>query len=214
MIFFFLTFILLKKHEYDCLNIINLYRQEHGLKPLIVNPKLEKAARMQSKHQKDIRTCTHAGPIGNELFYVRIMNAGYDALGTAENVAQGYGTEYVDLVERWKKSLPHNKNILNPIYNETGIACEIDTYDNKSYWTQVFAEKDNRSNSNIKIEDNNSKVMVKPELMSCCANYDCSYHKNRVEMKESKIDEYEIDVTVSSEKSDESYESTEQVNVI
>lgn len=194
MIFFFLTLILNKNHEYNCLKEINLYRQQHGLQPLIQNPNLSSAARKQSKHQRDIRTCTHTGPSGNEFFYSRIKNAGYNAVETGENVAIGYGTGYKKLLDRWKNSATENRNILNQIYNETGIACEIDAYDNKAYWTQVFAKKNNYMKETSKINEVYPYIVVKSETMSKGGKLNPSSKQNHDESIQSKMEKYRSEI--------------------
>lgn len=109
--------------------LINKERSSRGMKPLRFDKKQEKAA---SKHNKVMlrQNCfSHLCP-GEKDLVGRIAAVGYlpctCTWGIAENLAWGEGPESTPakVVTAWMNSPDHRVNILNPKYDEVGIAID------------------------------------------------------------------------------------------
>ena len=73
----------------------------------------------------------HVGSDGRRVAD-RLSDAGFTWRGVAENVAWNQRS-VEQVVNAWKGSTGHCKNIMNPDYEYMGFAVE------DWYWTQVFA---------------------------------------------------------------------------
>ncbi len=99
--------------------------------PLKWNETLEKAALEHSEYMAKIKVLKHQGADGSKAGD-RITQNGYNWRTYGENVAMGPET-ITAVVELWKNSPSHCKNIMNPAFTEIGAAKT------GKYWTQVFA---------------------------------------------------------------------------
>jgi uncharacterized protein YkwD len=81
---------------------------------------------------------SHVGPNGADL-QKRLAMAGYRFRVAAENVGVGQRS-FAQIVEGWKQSPPHSRNMLLAEAKHMGIAYEYkpDTK-YKTYWTLVVA---------------------------------------------------------------------------
>ncbi|KAK9759935.1 hypothetical protein K7432_016530 [Basidiobolus ranarum] len=113
------------------LALVNQQRQLVGAPALTMDPRLTLAAERHTIFQATIHEMTHDEP-GRTLGQ-RISETGYVWSNIGENVAAGFGDE-VSVMNAWMNSPEHRRNILNPIFTQTGMA-----YDSQgSYWTQDF----------------------------------------------------------------------------
>jgi len=118
--------------------------------PLVWNEALYKASYEHSRDMAITQTMSHPGS-GTQSdwtvaqqrlnrpsrFSERIENNGYVRYkGIAENIA--YGARVLNhVMQQWINSEGHCRNIMNPIYNELGMA-EVKSADGVPYWTQNF----------------------------------------------------------------------------
>jgi uncharacterized protein YkwD len=116
--------------------LVNAYREQNGLKPLRLNPKLNIAALIHSKDLAKSDRISHYGSDGSDT-WDRVRRTGYQARLTAENVGTGQRS-LGEVFRGWQKSKDHNANLLLADAEEMGIAMvhENDTQF-KTFWTMV-----------------------------------------------------------------------------
>ncbi|MCH9806256.1 MAG: CAP domain-containing protein [Alphaproteobacteria bacterium] len=119
------------------LGIINAYRKEHGLKPLKLNAKLTRAAKAHARDLSKWDRISHYGSDGSNP-WDRVKRTGYKPRLTAENVGTGQVT-FEEVMQGWKESKGHNKNLLLADAREAGLALVNDPKTEfKSFWTLVL----------------------------------------------------------------------------
>jgi uncharacterized protein YkwD len=104
------------------------------------NDLLENAAQ---SHADDMATNNFFSHTGSDGLGVadRVQNAGYDSTAVGENIGAGY-TSATSAMNGWLTSAGHCENIMNPNYQDFGMACaENDGSDYDVYWVQVFGRK-------------------------------------------------------------------------
>ncbi|MBO7380192.1 MAG: CAP domain-containing protein [Neisseriaceae bacterium] len=115
------------------LNELNQYRTQQGLKPLQRNESLDAYAATRAKELS--QQFSHTRPNGkNALSYVR------NFVETAENIAQNNAADGKAIIEQWKNSPEHAKNMANPVFRAVGLGVYADA-SGKIYWVQVFGEE-------------------------------------------------------------------------
>jgi uncharacterized protein YkwD len=106
--------------------------------PVTASPTLAEAARLHSVDMAEHRKLGHPGSDGSAPAE-RVTRAGYEWLGTGENVASGQQTPEA-VVAAWLASPGHCLNIMEPRFTEMGVAFALAPEQNPNiYWTQVFA---------------------------------------------------------------------------
>ena len=119
------------------LSIINGYREENGIKPLILSDKLTEIACARAEEIAWSGNHSHRRPNGKSCFTI-LKDAGIEEGYAGENIGWGYETA-ADVCEAWKNSETHLKNILDPAFSEIGIGVAPDPDpDGKLCWTQIF----------------------------------------------------------------------------
>ncbi len=122
----------------QALRLINEYRAGKGLKPLSIDPLATAAAAALSEDMAKQDHMSHYGPNGADVGK-RLKAAGYNYHMAAENVGAGQKT-VAEIVDGWKKSPPHSRNMLLPEIKHMGIAYEYrPDAKYKTYWTLVLA---------------------------------------------------------------------------
>jgi uncharacterized protein YkwD len=81
---------------------VNAFRAENGLKPLVLDERLSRAAAMQSEAQAGRSWIGHSGSDGSTP-KARALRAGYHAKIASENVASGQKS-FGDVLSFWKQS--------------------------------------------------------------------------------------------------------------
>jgi uncharacterized protein YkwD len=102
------------------LTLINHYRREKGLRPLVLDPELQKAAQWMSEDMAGHDSLGHTDSLGRNPF-TRMAEFGY-AFNTdkAENVAAGQEKAGI-VFSAWQNSPAHNANMLNSHFTVIGI---------------------------------------------------------------------------------------------
>jgi len=117
--------------------LINDYRKKHGLKPLLLNPELTAAAKAHSRDLARWDRISHYGSDGSNPLD-RVKRTGYNPRLAAENVGTGQAT-FEEVLEGWKASPGHNKNLLMADARHMGIALVQDPKTEfKTFWTLVL----------------------------------------------------------------------------
>ena len=101
-------------------HLVNQSREELGLAPLKESPLLEKAAFLKAKDMLGKGYFSHQSPEGNPPWYW-LRSVGYNYQLAGENLAIGF-LDSEEVNRAWLDSPSHRANLLNPKYQEVGIA--------------------------------------------------------------------------------------------
>jgi len=101
-------------------SLINDERDKVGLSELIINQKLNLAAKNKAEDMIKKQYWSHNSPDGLTP-WVFIKKTGYSYRFAGENLAKGFRSEE-SLVDGWMNSELHRKNLLNKNYEEIGVA--------------------------------------------------------------------------------------------
>ena len=99
---------------------INAKRTEAGLSPLSLNSRLNQAATMKAADMFTLNYWAHNSPAGREPWDF-IKAAGYRYHYAGENLARDFGDTSA-MIDAWMASPTHRDNIVNPKYQEIGVA--------------------------------------------------------------------------------------------
>jgi len=105
----------------EILRRVNELRQRGGASPLAWNNALYTAAQRHSDDMAAMDLLTHTGQDGSQ-FWQRMQAAGYALTTGAENVLSRPDTDGAGAYGQWESSTPHRANMVNPQYQEIGIA--------------------------------------------------------------------------------------------
>jgi uncharacterized protein YkwD len=112
------------------LDLTNQARGAAGLRTLVIDSRLQKAAQAYAELLNTGIPFSHSGPDGSTPFS-RMQAAGYDGGYMGENIARGFFTAD-DVFTAWRNSPGHWANILYPNYDAVGIGVA------GSSWVQDF----------------------------------------------------------------------------
>lgn len=129
--------------ELEFLELINDYRAQNGLGPLVFSNALNRAAAWKSAHMATNDYFAHDDAIIDRGFVDRLRDCGYDAnTWLSENIAAGNDTAE-ETFEQWRGSAGHNSNMLNPNMVVIGVARVFDDDSTYGwYWTTEFGGED------------------------------------------------------------------------
>lgn len=125
----------------EVLRLTNVERAAAGLKPLKLDPTLNRAAYWKAVDLSSAKVFDHKDTLGRSP-KDRIESFGYtDWERLSENIAGGYLTAE-EVVQAWMQSPGHRKNIMDGKVNEIGIAFYYDPNSRHGYyWVQNFARR-------------------------------------------------------------------------
>lgn len=107
-------------------NLTNQSRADQNVDELTVNPLLEKAAQMKADDMAEKGYFAHNTPEGLTPWYW-FREASYDYRYAGENLAVNF-VESNEVHKAWAASRGHWLNIINPKYEEIGIATSTGVY--------------------------------------------------------------------------------------
>lgn len=119
--------------------LTNKERKVQNLPPLKLNQKLNEAAQAKATDMFSHNYWAHVSPTGVEPWYF-ITNASYQYHHAGENLARDFSNP-TDIVTAWMASPTHKRNLLDPRYQDIGVAV-VDGYLNGVETTlvvQLFA---------------------------------------------------------------------------
>ncbi|MBQ8763091.1 MAG: CAP domain-containing protein [Clostridia bacterium] len=123
----------------EVLEIINSYRAEGGLEPLILDDKLTTIACARAEEIAWSGKHSHYRP-NNKFFSSILKDAGITKGNAGENIGWGYPAAAA-VCEAWKNSETHYENIMNPEFTRIGIGVAADPDpDGKLCWSQLFID--------------------------------------------------------------------------
>lgn len=128
-----------KRAVVDVLALTNAYREAKALKTLKSNKFLNAAAKDHARWMAANDTLSHEGKNGSRAIDRAEQQGYHDIRLIGENIADGQGTAMM-VMNSWKKSPPHNENLLNPDVHDAGIACAPNA-NGRPYWVIIMAEK-------------------------------------------------------------------------
>jgi len=104
----------------DIVKLTNSFRIENNLSPLTVNAKLTEAAKQKANDMIKNNYWSHVSPTGINPWYW-IKKTGYRYSYAGENLAQGF-EDSSTVLNAWKKSPAHKKNLLTNTFCQIGVA--------------------------------------------------------------------------------------------
>ena len=118
--------------------LISEYRRSRGLSSVSVDPTLTNIAAVHSRQMAEANKMAHVLP-GEGSFQQRLKSGGFDGGTAAENVAAGQDS-LAEVLQAWRKSPGHNRNLLYPGVTKIGIALSIAPGTRyEKFWTLVLA---------------------------------------------------------------------------
>ena len=119
------------------LDIINGYRAEQNIAPLVLSDELTEIACARAEEIAWSGEHSHRRPNG-KAFSSILKDAGITTGIAGENIGWGYDTAEA-VCTAWKNSQSHFENIMNPEFVKIGIGVAADPDPNgKLCWTQLF----------------------------------------------------------------------------
>ena len=104
------------------IELTNIERQKMGLSPVSENTALDQAAALKAQNMFQENYWAHFAPSGKTPWDF-ILGAGYKFTVAGENLAKNFSSSD-DVVKAWMASQTHRDNLLNPKYQDIGIAVE------------------------------------------------------------------------------------------
>lgn len=121
----------------EAASLISTYRRSRGLGGVSVDPTLMRVAATHSERMAASNKMAHVLP-GEGSFRQRLTAGGFDGGAAAENVAAGQKT-LGDVLEAWRRSPGHNRNLLMTGVTHIGIAVAVAPESRyKTFWTLVL----------------------------------------------------------------------------
>ena len=125
--------------EQRVLQLINQERAAKGLRPLVWDATLSRAARMHSENMANRGFFNHVSPDGHTASdRIKLCGMhGWSALG--ENIAfnQGFEDPVAFAVEQWLKSPLHRQNMLSPMWSSSAVGIAT-AADGRIFFTELF----------------------------------------------------------------------------
>lgn len=117
----------------------NVERNRYGLGDLRDNSVLREAAEMKANDMLQRQYFAHTSPSGATASDL-VEYVGYNYILVGENLSLGNFDSARDMVNSWMNSPGHKANILNPRYQEIGVATVSGLYEGNNVWigVQIF----------------------------------------------------------------------------
>lgn len=118
----------------------NRNRENHNASPLTENQALNRIAQMKLDNMFEHQYFAHVSPNGVAVSdFAKEVN--YEFIRIGDNLARGDYRNDQSLVQEWMDSPSHRKNILEPKFEEIGVAVRKGVYRDREQWmaVQVFA---------------------------------------------------------------------------
>ena len=120
----------------EVLRLVNEIRVKAGAEKLTLDNSLCKAATMRAVEMNYSGVFDHKRPNGTEFSSV-FANYPISYKTAGENIAAGYKSPEA-VVEGWKNSEGHYKNMINPDFTKLGVGMSNEKIGDGIYWVQLF----------------------------------------------------------------------------
>lgn len=118
-------------------DMISIYRRNHGLSLVSLDPQLQAEAEAQARAMAKADRMSH--DVRGALMQ-RLDRAGYRHAAAVENISAGYVT-LAEAFSGWRDSPPHNRNMLDPRMRRMGIATAFAPGSKYHvYWSMVMSD--------------------------------------------------------------------------
>lgn len=114
----------------------NSQREKYGLPSLKENPRLDVSAELKVQDMFKKQYFAHISPSGEGISNLAGI-VGYEFVAIGENLALGNFENDKTLVQAWMDSPGHRRNILNPNYQEIGVAVQKGEFEGRTTWLAV-----------------------------------------------------------------------------
>jgi hypothetical protein len=137
----------------ELVNSANSERLARGIKPLTIDSRLVSAAKSKGEDMINKDYWSHYGP-NNESPWDFILGAGYDYTYAGENLAKDFSSA-APIHSAWMASPSHRDNIINPSFENIGIAVVEGDFqgENTSIVVQMFGSTETGNIENINSEE-------------------------------------------------------------
>lgn len=118
---------------------VNEERRKRGRRPLVPDPRLDRAAQDHADAMLERTFYDHRDPEGDRA-WERVVETGYRPRRVGENIAKGIFSPR-EVVERWLGSEGHRRNTLSAGFREMGVGLAFgeNAEGFEVLWVQVFA---------------------------------------------------------------------------
>ncbi|MBY0120829.1 LysM peptidoglycan-binding domain-containing protein [Bacillus sp. S/N-304-OC-R1] len=128
----------LSSHEKDLLELMNRKRQDHGLKPLILDLSLAKAAREKSNDMMEYQYVSHISPsYGDSINMLKTFRIPFNKV--KESIGAGYGSPE-EIFSLWMNSTENQSNMLDNLSTHIGIGYVTGGL-HGHYWTILIIQR-------------------------------------------------------------------------
>ncbi len=107
-------------------SLINAYRKDQNLSPLLIDPRLEKSATAKINDMISQKYYRHEDTVNQESWYL-FTAAGYHYKLAGENISFSHNTPW-QVFQAWSESTSHNEQLLKPNYEEMGLAADCESF--------------------------------------------------------------------------------------
>jgi len=114
----------------------NIQREKYGLLPLKENIQLNAATEIKAEDMFENQYFAHTSLSGEGVADLT-EKVEYEFIIIGENLAFGNFKDDSTLVQAWMESEGHRENILNPNYQEIGVAVKKGIFEGKIVWMAV-----------------------------------------------------------------------------
>ena len=114
----------------------NIQREKYGLPLLKENTKLDVSSQIKVNDMFTNQYFAHESPQGLRVGDLT-KEEGYQFIEVGENLALGNFKNDEDLVNAWMNSPGHKANILNPKYQNIGVAVKRGVFEGRTTWLAV-----------------------------------------------------------------------------
>ncbi len=126
--------------ESRILVLVNAERRSRGLRPLVLNERLDQAAKLHAGNMAKYRKMAHVLPESSlPTLTHRAQHVEYHYAAIAENIALGY-PDAEGVVRGWMESPGHRRNILSRDVVEIGTGV-VSSSSGGLYFCQVFGRR-------------------------------------------------------------------------
>lgn len=107
-------------------SLINAYRREKNIGLLKAHVLLEQSASLKLADMQNRKYWTHLDPQGRSSWYL-FEQVGYRYERAGENLSFGHNSAW-QVFTAWQESPEHNKELLDPTYEQMGVAIDCTHY--------------------------------------------------------------------------------------